>query len=69
MKTVRDFHLKNLNHWLRELDAGEVVIKKRGSPIDVDTFHQRLKTDPNGRKLTVFFTQMQGEPWMIVGEE
>ena len=63
------FHLKNLNHWLRELDAGEVVIKKRGSPIDVDAFQQRLKTNPNGRKVTVFFTQKEGQPWMIVGEE
>ena len=28
------FHLKTLNRWLREMDAGTVVVKKRGSPID-----------------------------------
>lgn len=64
-----NFHLKTLNQWLRELEAGEVVIKKRGSPIDPDTFRKRLKTIPGGCKLTVFFTICQEKPWMIVGEE
>jgi hypothetical protein len=63
------FHLKTLNHWLREIEAGEVVIKKRGSPIDPDTFARRLKTTPGGRKVTVFFTRCQDQPWMILGEE
>lgn len=64
-----NFHLKTLNRWLRELEAGEVVIKKRGSPIDPDTFRKRLKTTPSGRKLTVFFTICQDRPWMVLGEE
>ncbi|MCD4752735.1 MAG: class I SAM-dependent methyltransferase [Anaerolineaceae bacterium] len=70
-RVLRDggFHLKTLNHWLRELDAGEVVIKKRGSPIDPDTFNKRLKTNPKGKKVTVFFTFKEGKPWMIVGQE
>ena len=70
-RVLRDggFHLKTLNHWLRELDAGEVVIKKRGSPIDPDTFHKRLKTNPKGKKVTIFFTFKGGKPWMIVGQE
>lgn len=63
------FHLKTLNHWLREIQAGEVVIKKRGSPIDPDTFARRLKTTPGGRKVTVFFTRCEDQPWMILGEE
>ncbi len=63
------FHLKTLNQWLRDLEAGEVVIKKRGSPIDPDTFQKRLKTVPGGRKLTVFFTMCQERPWMVLGEE
>lgn len=63
------FHLKTLNQWLRELEAGEVVIKKRGSPIDPDTFRKRLKTIPGGRKLTVFFTICQEKPWMILAKE
>jgi hypothetical protein len=64
-----EFHLKTLNQWLRELEAGEVVIKKRGSPIDPDTFRRRLKTTPGGRKLTVFFTICEDRPWMVLGEE
>ncbi|MBN2046318.1 MAG: hypothetical protein JW750_00635 [Anaerolineaceae bacterium] len=63
------FHLKTLNHWLREHNAGEVVIKKRGSPIDPDTFQKRLKTHPKGERFTVFFTQHAGAPWMILTRE
>jgi hypothetical protein len=61
------FHLKELNRWLRELKAGAVVIKKRGSAIDPDEFRRRLKTTPGGPGVTVFLTRVQGKPWMIVG--
>jgi protein-L-isoaspartate O-methyltransferase len=61
------FHLKTLNHWLRTMNAGEVVVKKRGSAIDPDEFRQRLKTSPHGRPLVVFLTRVQARPWMIVG--
>ncbi len=63
------FHLKTLNKWLRELEIGHVTLKKRGSPIDVDTFRRRLKPLRGGRPATVFFTRVQGAPWMIVGTE
>jgi SAM-dependent methyltransferase len=63
------FHLKTLNRWLRELDIGHVTIKKRGSPIDVDTFRQRLKPLREGRSATVFFTRAADAPWMILGTE
>jgi hypothetical protein len=63
------FHLKTLNHWLRELGAGAVVVKKRGSAIDPDEFRRRLKTTPGGPAVTVFLTRVQGRPWMIVGAE
>lgn len=70
-KVIRQggFHLKTLNQWLREAEVGEVVIKKRGSPIDPDEFQKRLKTLPEGRKVTVFFTQCLGRPWMILAQE
>ena len=61
------FHLKTLNRWLREVDAGEVVVKKRGSAIDPDEFRRRLKTAPGGQPVTVFITRVEGRPWMIVG--
>ena len=62
------FHLKTLNRWLRELDAGEVVVKKRGSAVDPAEFRRRLKTTPGGRPLTVFLTRVKGKPWMVLGE-
>ena len=61
------FNLKGLNVWLRELGAGDVIVKKRGSPIDPDAFRKRLKTTLGGPTLTVFLTQVQGKPWMVVG--
>ena len=63
------FHLKTLNHWLREMNAGEVIVKKRGTAIDPDEFRRRLKTIPGGQPLTVFLTRVQARPWMIVAGE
>jgi hypothetical protein len=63
------FHLKTLNRWLRELGAGAVVVKKRGSAVDPDAFRRRLKTMPGGPPVTVFLTRVQGRPWMVVGRE
>ncbi len=62
------FHLKTLNRWLRELGAGAVVVKKRGSAIDPDDFRRRLKTTAGGPEVTIFLTRAQGRPWMVVGE-
>lgn len=62
------FHLKTLNQWLRELAAGEVVVKKRGSAVDPDEFRRRLQTTAGGRSFTVFLTRVDGKPWMVVGE-
>jgi SAM-dependent methyltransferase len=63
------FGLKALNRWLRELGAGAVVVKKRGSPIEPDAFVRRLKTLPGGAPLTVFLTRAGGRPWMLVAAE
>ncbi|GAB4210420.1 MAG: methyltransferase domain-containing protein [Roseiflexaceae bacterium] len=60
------FNLKHLNVWLREQGAGEVVVKKRGSPVDPDAFRRRLKTSPGGPVLTVFLTRALDRPWMIL---
>ncbi|MEZ4771362.1 MAG: hypothetical protein R2844_23460 [Caldilineales bacterium] len=62
------FHLKTLNHWLREMGAGEVVVKKRGSAIDPDQFRRRLKTTPDGQPITVFLARSLGRPWMIAAD-
>ena len=63
------FNLKVLNAWLQALEVGRVVIKKRGSPIDPDTFQRRLKLLRGGRSVTVFFTRVLAKPWMILGTE
>jgi len=59
------FHLKTLNHWLREANAGEVIVKKRGSAIDPDDFRKKLKTSAKGNQVTVFITRHLDRPWMI----
>lgn len=63
------FHLKTLNRWLHELNAGEVVVKKRGSAVDPDAFRRRLKTIPGGALVTVFLTRVLGKPWMIAARD
>ncbi|HNT76731.1 MAG TPA: class I SAM-dependent methyltransferase [Anaerolineae bacterium] len=63
------FNLKTLNRWLRQLGAGDVVVKKRGSPVDPGEFRRRLKLTPGGSQMTVFLTHVQGKPWMVLGEE
>ena len=70
-QTIRHgpFGLKELNVWLRDLNAGEVIIKKRGSPIEPDAFQRKLKTTVHGRRLTVFLTRVKDSPWMVVGTD
>ena len=63
------FLLKQLNRWLRELGAGRVVIKKRGSPIDIDRFHRQLRIAKTGPEFTIFLTRVRDKPWMIVGKK
>jgi protein-L-isoaspartate O-methyltransferase len=63
------FNLKGLNRWLRELNVGHVVIKKRGSPIDPDAFQRRLRLARGGEAVTVFFTRTQGMPWMLIATD
>ena len=60
------FNLKVLNSWLREVNAGEIIVKKRGSPIDPDNFRKKLKTSDNGLPITVFITRSSDKPWMII---
>lgn len=62
------FHLKTLNGWLRQLQPGEVIVKKRGSAIDPDDFRRRLHTTPGGPPLTVFLTRVRSKPWMICAQ-
>lgn len=55
------FSLKRLRARLRELGAGPVTVKKRGSPLDSDALARRL-SGPGTRPLVVTLTQVRGRP-------
>ncbi|NTW01434.1 MAG: SAM-dependent methyltransferase [Oscillochloris sp.] len=59
------FSLKRLRASLRELDAGSVTVKKRGSPLDTDALARQLSGD-GPRPLVVTLTQHLGRPIAII---
>jgi hypothetical protein len=61
------FALKRLRARLRELGAGPVTVKKRGSPLDTDALARQL-SGPGTRPLVVTLTQVRGRPAAIVCE-
>jgi hypothetical protein len=60
------FNLKAINRMLREWDASVVAVKKRGSPIEPETFRKRLKSNPMGRPVTLFITRYQNQPYAVL---
>jgi hypothetical protein len=64
---VLPFSLKTLRAHLRENDVGHVVIKKRGSAVDIDTLHRslRLKATASAHR-TVMLTRIGHDPIVIV---
>lgn len=66
------FQLKRLRHYLRARQIGEVVIKKRGSPLDPDWLRQKLRLKKGKRRgenrAVLFLTQVANEPVVLVGE-
>jgi hypothetical protein len=61
------FQLKELRRYLRQRNIGQVVIKKRGSPIDPDMLRRRLRL-AGSEQCVVFLTQVKGEPMVLVGQ-
>ncbi|HET8629037.1 MAG TPA: methyltransferase domain-containing protein [Thermomicrobiales bacterium] len=59
------FSLKRLAARLRDLDAGEVTVKKRGSPLDTDALARRLR-GTGTRPWTVVLTQVLGRPYALI---
>lgn len=59
------FSLKRLTSRLRALDAGEVVVKKRGSPLDTDRLARQLR-GRGQRSLVVVLTHVQGRPYALI---
>lgn len=64
------FQLKRLRHYLHNRKIGQVIIKKRGSPLEPDKLRQqlRLKKSDTG-KCVVFLTFVRGETAVIIGQE
>jgi hypothetical protein len=59
------FGLKPLRAALRELDAGPVTVKKRGSPLDTDALARQL-SGRGANALVVVLTQAQGRPVALI---
>ncbi len=59
------WNLKRLNEALRALNIGSVDIRKRGSAVDVDEVHRRLKLT-GSRPATVVLTRLRDKPWAFV---
>lgn len=59
------FQLKNLRAYLRQRGVGEVVIKKRGSPIVPEALIRQLKLNGDQHR-TVFLTHLIGRPICVV---
>jgi hypothetical protein len=65
---VMPFSLKRLRAHLREQRVGHVVVKKRGSAVDVDELRRSLRLDRSepGRR-TILLTRLGDDPLAIVG--
>ncbi|MGQ9611237.1 THUMP-like domain-containing protein [Chloroflexus sp.] len=63
--TWMPFQLKRLCALVRELDAGVVTVKKRGSPLDTDSLARQL-SDSGQRHLVAVLTQMPYRPIAII---
>jgi hypothetical protein len=59
------WNLKRVNEALRTLDVGSIDIRKRGSAVDVDEVHRRLKLDGK-RAAVLVLTRFRDKPWAFV---
>lgn len=62
------FQLKRLKARLRELEAGVVTVKKRGSPLDTDALARELG-GKGKQPLVVVLTHLQGKPAALICTE
>ena len=61
------FNLKRLRAHLRDLDVGQVIVKKRGSPLDPQAFAKQLRLE-GSRTLTLVLTRVLGQPSAVLCE-
>jgi SAM-dependent methyltransferase len=67
IEEVMPFSLKKLRAWLREREVGEVVIKKRGSPIEPAELERQLRLRGEASRI-VFLTQVDGKPYVLIAK-
>jgi len=60
------FNLKKLRKYLREHRIGQVIVKKRGSPIQPEELINALRLEGEIERV-LFLTQLRGRPIVIVG--
>jgi hypothetical protein len=61
------FALKRLRTYLRAEGVGQVVIKKRGSAIDIDELHRSLRLDRSAREnRTLVLTRIGDDPIVAI---
>jgi SAM-dependent methyltransferase len=61
------FQLKRLRQYLREREIGHVTIKKRGSPLDVDSLQRQLRLQ-GGEERIIFLTHVLDTPAVLIGK-
>jgi hypothetical protein len=59
------FQLKRLRAYLRERKVGEVVVKKRGSPLQPERLIRDLRLSGDQQRV-VFLTQLRGKPIIVI---
>jgi hypothetical protein len=59
------FSRRKLQAWLTEHNVGQVTVKKRGSPVDVDSLHRQLRLTGE-RHVYVILTRLRGVHSLLV---
>ncbi len=62
------FGLKRLRGYLRQRGVGQVVIKKRGSPLEPEALAHDLRLKGDDQRV-LFLTKLRGNPIVIIGKE
>lgn len=61
------FNERHVRQRLRQLGAGAITVKKRGSPVDSDALARRL-SQPDGVPIVVFLTRVSGQHTAIIAQ-
>lgn len=67
LEAIFPFQLKQLRHYLRQHDIGDVTIKKRGSPLEPDALKKQLRLRGTHHRI-VILTQAQGQPTILIAQ-